>query len=131
MVLIKPVKSTKYLGFTLDSSLNWRAYIEDRCKSAAKLIHLLKRFLRLSWGSNTKNLKLLYKSVFLPTLLYGCSVWAGALRFKWCIKKLRSAQYKMIKRVARAFDNASALALLVITNFKPVEQSVLSIACKR
>ena len=122
---IKPVESTSYLGFIIDKSLSWKAHVEQRCKLAANLVHTLRRFLRLSWGVNTRNLKLVYKTVFVPTLLYGCSVWAGALRYKWCVRKLRSTQSRMIRCITRGFKKTYSLALLVIANEIPIDLQCL------
>ena len=124
-----PVESTEYLGFTLDASLNWRLQINHRCEMATKMVYALHRFLRLTWGIHTKNLKLLYKCVFIPTLLYGCSVWAGILRFKWSATKLRATQRRMTKCVARAFKSVFSEALLIITNSIPIDLTILQTTC--
>ena len=63
-----PSESTKYIGFEIDSKLTWRKHIEQRCASTIRVINDLRRYLRLTWGVDTNNLKILYKSVVLPTL---------------------------------------------------------------
>ena len=126
-----PSESTKYLGFEIDSKLTWRKHIEQRCASTIRVINGLRRYLRLTWGVDTNNLKILYKSVVLPTLLYGCSVWAGNLRLKWCKRKLRSTQRHMTRCIARSFKTVSSTALLVITNNLPADYLVLQHTCSR
>ena len=125
------MSSTKYLGFEIDSKLTWRKHIEQRCASTIRVINGLRRYLRLTWGVDTNNLKILYKSVVLPTLLYGCSVWAGNLRLKWCKRKLRSTQRHMTRCIARSFKTVSSTALLVITNNLPADYLVLQHTCSR
>ena len=128
-VPIMPSNCTKYLGFTIDASLSWRPHIQQRCELAAQMTYALNRYLSLTWGVNTRNLKILYKCVFMPTLMYGCSVWVAATRYKWCVNKLRSVQRKMTKCIARAFRSVSSEALLTITNMIPVELMMLEVTC--
>lgn len=85
-----------------------KAY-EKRCASTIHVVNSLRGYLRLTWDVDTNNLKILYKSVVIPTLLYGWSVWAGTLRLKWYKKNLRSTQRHMTCCIARSLRSVSAL----------------------
>lgn len=69
--------------------------------------------------------------MILPTLLYGCSVWAGALKFKWCRKKLRSTQRIFTRFIARAFKSVSGNSLLIVTCLLPVDMKAMEITARR
>ena len=97
--VLEVVESTRYLGFILDKKLRWKLHVESRCLAASRIINGFRRYLRLTWGLSTANLKLIYKTIIIPTLLYGCSVWAGALRYKLCTRKFRSAQRGVTKHI--------------------------------
>ena len=129
--VLEVVESTRYLGFILDKKLRWKLHVESRCLAASRIINGFRRYLRLTWGLSTANLKLIYKTIIIPTLLYGCSVWAGALRYKWCTRKLRSAQRGVTKHITRAFKTSSTLSLLVIANVLPAELRAIELTFSR
>ena len=79
-IVIQNSSLCKYLGITIDSKLNWTAHIENKCVAAKKLLFVIAKCCRLTWGLSRKTLSLLYKAVFLPTALYNCSIWASALK---------------------------------------------------
>ena len=87
-VQINPSPSTKFLGLELDTKLNWRIHIENKCLATLKLIHSIRRYPRLTWGLDTKNFLTLFNSTILPKLLYSCSVWASATGAKGIKKKI-------------------------------------------
>ena len=79
-IVIQNSSLCKYLGIIIDSKLNWTAHIENKCAAAKKLLFVIAKCCRLTWGLSRKTLSLLYKAVFLPTALYNCSIWASALK---------------------------------------------------
>ena len=130
-VEIYPTDRTVYLGFTLDPGLRWRAHIESKCVSTKRIIHGLRRYMRLTWGLDTLNLRLLYNSKVLPTLLYGCSVWARVITTRWCRQKLLSVQRFITKQIARAFKSVSNNALLILSCVLPIDLKVLDLTARR
>lgn len=128
---IFPAPYTTFLGLTFDSKLMWRKHIEQKCIRVKTLINNVRRLFRLTWGLDTLKLKLFYTAVFLPTLLYGCSVWARAATMKGCQTKLKSVQRLMLLCVTRAFKSVSLNALLVIANVLPIELVVIEQTVKR
>ena len=128
---ICPSLSTKFLGLELDHKLNWRKHIENKCTATKRLMHSIRRYMRLTWGLDTLKLKTLYTSTVIPTLLYGCSVWAGALKSKKTMLKLRSIQRIFLRYITRSYKSVSTLALSVISNSLPIDLKVLEITCNR
>ena len=70
--VLEQVPSFKYLGLHLDSVLNWRKHTEVLAAKAAQRIGVLKRT-RVCLTKDTANL--LYKSLILPIINYGNTVW--------------------------------------------------------
>lgn len=90
--VIVPTDKCIYLGLTFDSQLSWRTHIALKVASSKRLFFMINKCFRLTWGLSRDKLLLVYKTIFIPQILYGCPVWAGALKFKWCVKALRSSQ---------------------------------------
>ena len=83
------------------------------------------------WGLNTNTLLTLFKSIIVPKLLYGVSVWSHCLNKKWCINKLRNAQYQMTKCITRSYKTAHRESLLIISNLLPMNLIALELAALR
>ena len=130
-ILVKPSQHCRYLGIELDSKLKWKRHITHKCVSVKALIFSLQRYLRLTWELDYKTLKLYYSAVLVPTMLYGVSVWASALRYKWCKNMLRSTQRTMIKFMVRSFKSVSKPALIVLSNTLPLDLKAYEIATSR
>ncbi len=126
--LVKPSQHCRYLGLELDNKLNWKRHVSLKCVAVKALIFSVQRYLRLTWGLNYKTLKLYYSAVLIPTMLYGVSIWAPALRYKWCKKLLRSTQRLMLKSMVRSFKSVSTSALIILSNTLPLDLKALEIA---
>ena len=71
---LQQVNSLKYLGIIFDSKLLFREhinYIEEKC---LKLIYVLSRSAKITWGVKHEVLKTIYTAGILPLLLYGAPV---------------------------------------------------------
>ena len=69
---IVPVDSVKYLGFTLQSDLNWKTYLTSLEKKLSRSIGLLSKIRHYVPKSP---LKTIYYLIFNSHLIYGCEVW--------------------------------------------------------
>jgi len=70
--LIPEASSSKYLGITLRSNLNWADQVNYTVKKAWKPLHFTMRILKKG-NSNTKSLA--YMSIVRPILEYGAACW--------------------------------------------------------
>ena len=86
---------------------------------------------RLTWGLSRKTLSLLYKTVFLPTLLYNCSVWASAISKKKIVKLLLSTQRPYALAIARLYKSTTTSAALVLASIVPLDLKIMEIVTKR
>lgn len=121
---INPSSSCIYLGLTIDTKLNWREHVTKKCTCIKRLLFIVNKCCRLTWGISREKLITIYKSIFVPKLLYGCIVWGGASRQKWCIKLLRADQRPLIIAISRSFRTNSTLSALVLANISPLYYSI-------
>ena len=105
--VIPQSKSCVYLGLAIDFKLNWRTHIENKCLAAKRLWFLVQRCARLSWGLSRDKLQLLYKAIIVPTILYGCVVWAKTTVKASIVKLLHSAQRPCAILTARVFKTTA------------------------
>ena len=122
-------RSCTYLGLVLDERLNWREHISNKCASTKRLLFAVNKCCRLSWGLSRDKIKIIYKSIFLPKLLYGCLVWGGTVRHAWCKKMLRSAQRPLIVAISKSFKSNSSLSSLILANLQPIDLEIKKRIC--
>ena len=68
----------KYLGITLTNQNSIQEEIKSKLKSGNACYHSVQNL--LSSGLLSKNLKMIYRTIILPVVLYGCETWSFTLR---------------------------------------------------
>jgi len=117
---LQQVNSLNYVGIIFDSKLLFRDhinYIEGKC---LKLIFVLYRSAKITWGLKHKSLKTIYKGGILPLLLYGATVWKGALNRSCYKAKLNRIQRLIHLKIAKVYRTVSKEALCVINGIIPI-----------
>ena len=84
----------------------------------------LRRYCKLTWGPSRRILEI-FLSIAEPMLLYAALVWIRAIKFRWCVKKLRSVQRLMLMTIIRSFRSISTRSGLVLTNSLLMEKKAL------
>jgi len=129
--IINQSYSCMYLGLLIDSKLNWRPHIEMKCIAGTKAWWSIQRCVRRTWGLTRDKLTLLYKTIFLPKILYCCTVWAKAAQRKTIINLLTSTQRKCAVTIARVFKTTSAEVADVLANTLPLDLKIREILIRR
>jgi hypothetical protein len=96
-----------------------------------KLLFLILKCCRLSWGLSRNAISLLYKTTVIPTILYNCSVWASAIPRKRVIAALKSAQRPFALTIGRLFKSTSTDAALILANIFPLHLKIIETVLKR
>jgi len=130
-VKVTPSTEAKFVGFELDPKLSWKRHLEEKCRDTQRIIHFLKYCLRKTWGINSNTLLTLYKSIVIPKLLYGCSIWCNIILKGSCKNKLKSIQRTMLKCITRSFNSVSTNSLLIISNLLPIDLKAFQISASR
>jgi len=116
--IIEQVNSIKYLGIIFDNKMTFREHvncIEEKCK---KLIFMLAKSAKLTWGLKHKALKTIYTGGILPLILYGAPVWSGVLKKRCYRGKIIRIQRLINIKIAKAYRTVSNEA--VITGLIPI-----------
>ena len=124
-VLLQPVTSYKYLGVTLDNTLNYNLHVN---KIIASVSSKLKQFQRMRSFLNVKAALLVYKSMMLPVLEYGnifLSVTTLKNRKKLQVLQNKGLRCALNKGIEAGTDKLHAEAKLLRLKFRR-EQHVLN-----
>jgi len=71
--VLKKEDSVKYLGVTIDKKLTFEHHIKEKCKSATKILNMLKRNLHFAPKSVKSKA---YQSCVVPILEYASTCWS-------------------------------------------------------
>jgi len=88
---VKPEKTCKYLGVTMDTKLLWNEQVEEIRRKAMKTVAALSCLGGSNWGVSLGDMRKIYEGTALPQMLYTCSIWSNAsLKGKLYTKKTLS-----------------------------------------
>lgn len=117
---IKTQRAVKYLGIKLDSRLTFSAQAQYAAKKTGKVTSALSRLMANVGGPTQQKRKLLMESTN-NILLYGCEIWADALKSECRRKVYAAVQRTAALRVASAYRTVSGAAVLVISSTIPID----------
>ncbi|KAI5729621.1 hypothetical protein M8J76_004663 [Diaphorina citri] len=93
-------EAVRYLGVWFDRRLTWGAHIRKKtCEGYQRLSKLFPIFNKKS-SISMKSALLIYKTILLPVITYGCPVWLPAAESH--IKKLQIFQNKVLRIITKA-----------------------------
>ena len=127
-VPIEFVEEHKFLGLIWDNKLNFRAHIDYLKKKCIKALDLLKVVSHTVWGSDTKTLIKLYKSLVLSKLDYGAIVYMSASNVY--LKKLDVVHNQGLRLCLGAFKSSPVESLYAEAFELPLEERRYEAAIK-
>ena len=89
------VEELKYLGTTLTSQKSIQEEIKSRLKLGNACYHSVQNLLSSSLLSNYIKIKI-YRTIFLPVVLYGCETWSLTLKEE---RRLRVFKNRVLRRI--------------------------------
>ena len=114
----------KYLGLILTRNLNWRKhvdYLEQKNKSQILLINYVNN---LSGSQLTMASKqTIYKTVYLPTILYLSEIWASDLN-KTQMERLCKMQRKYLLAMSGAYQSTNRVKLINLLQTLSIEEEI-------
>lgn len=113
-------RSIKYLGLKLDSRLNFNDQLEQATTKAAQATASLSRLMANVGGPISSKRKLIMATT-QSILLYGCEIWADALKAEYRRNMLAKVQRTAALRVASAYRTVSGPAVMVISGTIPID----------
>ncbi|GBM61502.1 Putative protein in type-1 retrotransposable element R1DM [Araneus ventricosus] len=126
---IKISDSLKILGMVLDNKLTWTAHISSLYGKILSLTSNFNRVIKSDWSMNRNILKVWYFTVIEKDLLYGASIWGGALT-EHHISRLHSFQRVFLLLFTRAYKTTSTNVLNVLTGIPPLHITAKTEFCK-
>jgi len=126
---VKPSGSSKYLGVTLDTALNWKHHIQNITTKISKSIGALTSLAGSTWGARVTELRRIYQAVVIPQMMYGCSAWSVAQErgegyTKQTANSLKRLQAKAARILGGAYKTTSGAALDIELHLLPIEQQI-------
>ena len=117
-ITIELVKHHKFLGIIFDKNLTWRPHLEDlkiKCNSDLNLLKLLSN---QSWGADYSVLHLLYKSLILSKINYGCFLYDTSTKSN--LEILNRIQFKAARIMLGALPCTRTEHLEKLANLTPL-----------
>ncbi|XP_023233507.1 uncharacterized protein LOC111633201 [Centruroides sculpturatus] len=121
---LKVVKELKYLGILLDHRLSWNNHIRYITKHTGHIMHAFAKVARSSWGLSGLAMGMIYDSIFLPVLTYGCGIWGSAAVKVHQKRKLISAQRRALLMITKAYRTTANASLQVLARKPPIDKYI-------
>ncbi|GBM53609.1 Putative protein in type-1 retrotransposable element R1DM [Araneus ventricosus] len=116
---IKVTDSLKILRIIIDNKLTWSAHINSLHDRMLLSTSNFNRIMKTDWSVNKNLIKSWYLTTIKKTLLYGASVWGGALT-KTQIVRLHSIQRIFLLKLSRGYRTTSTNVLNILTGIPPL-----------
>ncbi|GBM68894.1 Putative protein in type-1 retrotransposable element R1DM, partial [Araneus ventricosus] len=121
-ISIRVTDSLKILGIIIDQKLSWTAHIDSLHDKILTLTSNFNRIVKSDWSVNQNLIKTWYLTTIEKALLYGASVWGGALT-KIQVNRLHSIQRIFLLKFTRGYRTTSTNVLNVLTGIPPLHIS--------
>ena len=122
---IEWVKTTKYLGATLDApTLTWKKHHEDLAREAIQRLNIMRALSGTNWGANRELLINFYKAYIRSKLTYGAAATTSACQSRQMI--LERVQNAAMKVALGARKTTPIAAMQVEANLLPLQDHLKS-----
>jgi ribonuclease HI len=119
-------QSLQILGVAVDSKFRWVNTVKRNCDKATNILNTLQLICNKGMGINNHLKLLLYNMVFIPTITYGCEIWAKAAEQKNTVKLLEKAQRRALQLITGSYKTTKLTDLQVITRSLPLQIIIMS-----
>ena len=124
-ITITPPSSIRWLGFHLDRKLSFRHHVNLLAKKGHAIVCGLKVLGNTIEGISPSNLQLLYKTVVVPAITYGCQLWFNPDKPSHSLlRPLERVQHKALLAIGGAFWDSQEEALQILTYVPNLESTI-------
>lgn len=113
-------QSTKYLRLTIRIVFSFVPHIKKIKSKNTELFTRLRSDFGAEWGYDKTNLKILYKTVFIPKIIYAADSWCEANKNIHHIRALYSIQRRGLVAITSCYQTVSSECLPVIAGVLPL-----------
>lgn len=111
----------RWLGIFFDRKLKFKQHVEIMATRAHSTVAGLRMLANSVRGMSFMNLRLLYKTVVLPVLIFGAAVWYTGQHQKLLTNVLQRAQNAALRHISGAFRTTPVASLHHITSILPID----------
>ena len=122
--MLGQVKILKYLGIYIDENFNFNEHLKIATQKCTKLINILSRHAKMSWGLQKEALLPIYQGAIIPMLSYGAPMWCKAITKEYNRRKIRSVQRLINIRIIKSFRTISFEASCIISGLVPLDLKI-------
>ncbi|KAJ8950921.1 hypothetical protein NQ318_008359 [Aromia moschata] len=112
--------SSKYLGVTIDSKLNWNEHIVIAPRRPPQPYGRVEEPFGCTWGLRPRILHWMYTAIVRPVITYGAIVWWPGTRTDKARKQLDKVQRLACLGITSAMRTAPSRAIEVLTGLPPL-----------
>lgn len=127
---IKFCEEVKFLGLTLDASLNWKSHIKNTLKKATNALWTSKKLVGRKWGLKPIYMKWIYETIARPILSYGVICWWKKLSKLTIKKKMEKLQRLACNLITPAPRSTPTKAMEILLEMLPLDLFLMKEAVK-
>ena len=113
-------KVVRYLEVWYKNKMNIAVHVKKICEKCMTVFNAFKSIARKTWGLKHKELRILYKGIFLSVVTYAAIGWEDKL-LKGTTAQLQRAQRYALVTVTKAYRTTSTDGLLVSAGEPPID----------
>lgn len=116
---LKYVNEVKYLGISMGENFKFGVHIRVMKERMMKVVGMMRRVMRKSWGLRDRVVRVMYTSVFTACAMYGASVWYSAVQSQRGRMSMVSCQRVAMYACLRVCKTVSTEAMQVLMGVTP------------
>ncbi|CAK9796609.1 Retrovirus-related Pol polyprotein from type-1 retrotransposable element R1 (Fragment) [Anthophora quadrimaculata] len=89
---LKYSETVKYLGVWMSVRMRFKVHLEYIRKKITNVVGQMKRVMKCEWGMKKRALRIVYKGLFVASVMYGASVWYGMMEYEYARDLLNRCQ---------------------------------------
>ena len=118
--IIETKSEVKYLGVTLDKTLNWNSHLKKIIDKATTSLFVCKKMLGKSWGINPSMTHWMFTSIVRPTVSYAAFPWWEKTLEATTQKKLKKLQHLACLMILNCGRSTPTAAMEVLIDIPPL-----------
>jgi uncharacterized membrane protein YkvA (DUF1232 family) len=129
--VITPTRDVKYLCVWIDNKLNFNKHLNEKIKSAKRLLAMTRSTIRKAWGPSPKASQWLWTGVIRPAITYAAVVWYPRIsKYQTNLDKLAQVQRLGILNIANVRGGTPTTALEVAYGVEPLDLHLCEVATR-
>jgi hypothetical protein len=120
----------KYLGILFDSKLTWASHITAKIAKSKRLLFAVKNCIAKQVGPKPSLTRQAYKALVVPSLSYGCHIFAHRLGTDAAQKKLSSINRLACLSLGSVPTSTPTATMEILFNLRPLDLELERIALK-